>query len=92
MEVSHAEAVRARPARDAVEERHLRKLSGSRHAPGDWIQRARMVVLSWAGLRVPAIAATLRCHQQTVRERSCASTPTGSRAWATGPVRAANHG
>ena len=59
----------ARPPRDGVEEGHLRKLSGSRHAPGDWIQRARMIVLSWAGLRVPAIAATLRCHQQTVRER-----------------------
>lgn len=59
----------ARPPRDEVEERRIRKLVGSRHAPGDWIQRARMVVLSWQGLRVPAIASALRCHQQTVRER-----------------------
>jgi transposase len=28
-----------------------------------------MVALSWDGLRVPAIAAALRCHPQTVRER-----------------------
>jgi transposase len=59
----------ARPPRDAVEERRVRKLAGSRHAPGDWIQRARMVALSWEGLRVPAIASELRCHPQTVRER-----------------------
>jgi len=59
----------ARPPRDEVEARQVRKLAGSRPAPGDWIQRARMVALSWAGLRVPAIAAELRCHQQTVRER-----------------------
>jgi transposase len=59
----------ARPPRDEVEARQVRKLAGSRHAPGDWIQRARMVVLSWDGLRVPAIASELRCHQQTVRER-----------------------
>ena len=59
----------ARRPRDEVEERQVRKLAGSRHAPGDWILRARMVVLSWAGLRVPAIAGELRCHPQTVRER-----------------------
>ena len=59
----------ARPPGDELEERQVRKLAGSRHAPGDWIQRARMVVLSWTGLRVPAIAAELRCHPQTVRER-----------------------
>jgi transposase len=59
----------ARPPRDEREERQVRKLAGSRHAPGDWIQRARMVALSWAGWRVPAIAAELRCHPQTVRER-----------------------
>jgi transposase len=61
--------LRARPARDAVEEHRVRKSAGSRHAPGDWIQRARMVVRSWAGLRTSAIAAELRCHPQTVRER-----------------------
>ncbi len=29
-----------------LEARQLRKLSGSRDDPGDWIQRARMIVLS----------------------------------------------
>jgi transposase len=59
----------ARPPVDAVEERKIRKLAGARHAPADWIRRARMIVLSWDGLRVPAIAQTLGCSQKAVRER-----------------------
>ncbi len=59
----------ARPPKDAPEARQLRKLAGSRHAPGDWIQRARMIAGSWDGLRTTAIAAELGCHPQTVRER-----------------------
>jgi transposase len=59
----------ARPAHDATEERHLRKLAASRHGPADWIRRARMIVRSWDGLRTTAIAAELACHPQTVRER-----------------------
>ncbi len=39
----------ARPAVDAQEERTIRKLAASRHAPGDWIRRARMIVRSWDG-------------------------------------------
>lgn len=61
--------LRARPPRDAVEERRIRKLAGSRHAPGDWIRRAQMIVRSWDGQRTVVIAAALRCHPQTVRER-----------------------
>jgi transposase len=61
--------LRARPARDAVEEHLVQRLAGSRHAPGDWIQRARMIARSWDGLRTGAIAGELRCHPQTVRER-----------------------
>ena len=61
--------LRARPPQDPDEERKVRKLAGARHAPGDWIARARMVVGSWEGKRVAAIAAELRCHPQTVRER-----------------------
>jgi transposase len=61
--------LRARPPLDAEEERQVRKLAGSRHAPGDWIRRAQMVARSWDGLRTSAIAAELRCHQETVRER-----------------------
>jgi transposase len=59
----------ARPPQDANEEREVRKLASSRHAPADWIRRAKMIVLSWQGLRTRAIAAELACHQQTVRER-----------------------
>ncbi len=59
----------ARAAIDAEEERKVRKLATSRHAPGDWIVRARMVARSWDGLRTGAIAAELGCHPQTVRER-----------------------
>src|SRR5579859_7684891 len=59
----------ARPPLDATEERQIHKLAGARHAPGDWIRRARMIALSWQGQRTTAIAATLGCHPQTVRER-----------------------
>jgi transposase len=59
----------ARPPQDATEERQIRKLAGSRHAPGDWIRRARMIARSWDGQRTSAIAAELDCHPQTVRER-----------------------
>ena len=54
---------------DDAEERQVRKLAASRHAPGDWILRARMIARSWDGLRTTAIAAELSCHPQTVRER-----------------------
>jgi transposase len=59
----------ARPPIDAAEERTVRKLAGARHAPGDWIRRARMVAHSWDGLRTTQIAELLGCHPQTVRER-----------------------
>ena len=59
----------ARAARDAGEERQLRQLAGARHAPGDWITRARIVVSSWDGMPVPSIAQRLGCHPETVRRR-----------------------
>jgi transposase len=61
--------LRARRPLDAAEERRVRKLAASRHAPADWIRRARMLAHSWDGLRTAAIAAGLGCHPQTVRER-----------------------
>jgi transposase len=61
--------LRARVPEDAEEERKVRKLARSRHAPGDWINRARMIALSWDGLRTKVIAEELGCHPQTVRER-----------------------
>jgi len=59
----------ARPPVDLVEERQVRKVAGSRPAPGDGIRRAQMVGRSWAGLGTTAIARELGCHPQTVRER-----------------------
>ncbi|GGY13694.1 hypothetical protein GCM10010358_77380 [Streptomyces minutiscleroticus] len=56
------------PARDAAEEKRIRKLAGARHAPADWILRSKIIALSWDGLRVPAIADRLRCREKTVRK------------------------
>lgn len=39
----------ARPPADLVEERKVRRLAGARHAPGDWILRARMIEVSVTG-------------------------------------------
>ncbi len=61
--------LQARPPRDVDEERRIRRLAGSRHAPGDWIRRATMIARSWDGVRTSAIARGLGCHPQTVRER-----------------------
>jgi transposase len=59
----------ARDPLDTLEEQKVRKLANSRHAPADWIMRARMIIRSWDGLRTKAIAKELGCHPQTVRER-----------------------
>lgn len=59
----------ARAPQDDTEERQVWKLARSRHAPADWILRARMIAGSWDGRRTTAIAAELGCHPQTVRER-----------------------
>jgi transposase len=59
----------ARPPANAEEEQKIRKLAGSRHAPADWVMRARMIAASWGGARTSTIAAQLGCHMQTVRER-----------------------
>jgi transposase len=53
-----AMVLRARPGRDEDERAVVRRLS-----------RARMIELSWSGLRVPAIALELDCSQKTVRCR-----------------------
>ena len=59
--------VKARAPQDEREERAVRKLARSQHAPADWIWHARMVVESWAGKTPDQIAADLQCHPQTVR-------------------------
>ncbi len=61
--------LRARAAQDEQEERYVRKVAASRHGPADWIQHATMVVRSWDGERVEAIAQALHCSAQTVRRR-----------------------
>ena len=58
----------ARQPLDAHEERQVRKLAHSVHAPADWILHARMVTRSWDGLRTRQIAEALGCHPQTVRD------------------------
>ena len=59
--------LRARAPHDDSEAKKIRRLTGARHAPADWIERARIVALSWDGLAVPAIAARVGCHENTVR-------------------------
>jgi transposase len=59
----------ARAPQGAEEERKIRKLAGSRHAPADWKRRAQMIARSWDGLRTKVIAEELGYHPQTVRER-----------------------
>jgi transposase len=59
--------VRARPPLDGSEARKIRRLAGARHAPADWIERARIVALSRDGLAVAAIAAETGRHENTVR-------------------------
>jgi transposase len=56
----------ARPPADPIEERRIRRLAHARHAPASWLQRARIVTLSWDGAQVGQIAAQLGCHQRTV--------------------------
>ncbi len=64
----------ARAPEDGEEERKVHKLAGSRHAPGDWIFRARITALSWRGVRTTRIAEELGCRPKTVRKASTAST------------------
>ena len=61
--------LRARAPQDTEEQRKIRKLAGSHHAPGDGIFRARIVSSSWQeGLRTIGIAEELGCHPKTVRK------------------------
>ena len=61
--------LRAREPHDDSEARKIRRLAGARHAPADWIERARIVALSWDGLAVPAIAAKTGRHENRVEKR-----------------------
>ena len=56
----------ARPPVDLHEERRIRRLANARHAPASWLQRARIITLSWDGAQVGQIAEALGCHPRTV--------------------------
>lgn len=57
----------ARPEHDEDERAVVRRLARARKAPRDVVMRARMIELSWSGLRVSAIAVELGCSQKTAR-------------------------
>lgn len=59
--------VQARAAQNEQEERQVRKLARSHHAPADWKFHAQMLVESWAGKTPREIADELKCHPKTVR-------------------------
>ncbi|MFG2946501.1 helix-turn-helix domain-containing protein [Streptomyces adustus] len=59
----------ARPERDEDERAVVHRLARARKAPRDAVNRARMIELSWSGLRVPTIPVELDCSQKTVRCR-----------------------
>ena len=67
----------ARPPVEVTEERQVRKLAQSAHAPADWIFHAKLVVRSWDGQRTRQIAQELGCHPETVRQRLHAFTERG---------------
>jgi hypothetical protein len=74
--------VQARAAQNEAEERTVRKLARSHHAPVDWKIHAQMVIESWAGKTPNEIATELACHPQTVRiHEGRASMPRGSKDW-----------
>ena len=56
----------ARPPADPTEERRIRRLAAARHAPASWLERVRIITLSWDGAQVGQIAEALDCHPRTV--------------------------
>jgi hypothetical protein len=54
---------------EAIEERQVRRLAHSVHAPANWIIHAKMILRSWEGLRTSQIGEELGRHAQTVRDR-----------------------
>ena len=74
----------ARPPLDAAEERTIRKLAGARHAPGDWIRRARMITGSWDGWAPPRSPTSWAATPRRCGSGCTGSTPRASTGWATG--------
>jgi hypothetical protein len=77
----------ARPAIDPIAEQKIRKLAGARHAPADWIQRAKIITLSWGGLPTTTIAAKVGCHAKTCGNGCTGSTPRAWTGWGIGRYR-----
>jgi hypothetical protein len=84
--------LRARPPFNAVEERRVRKLAGSRHAPGDWIRRAQMIARSWDGLRTLPSRTNWVAIPRRCANGCCDSMPRGSMVSGIVPARDAGHG
>jgi hypothetical protein len=78
----------ARPPADPAEDRRLRKLAASRHAPASWIQRARIVTASWDRATVTQVAQSVGCHPRRSPSGCIASTLPGWTGWPTCPARA----
>ena len=60
-------ALRVRALTDEEQET-ITRLAHARTAPARLVERARIIELASQGWRVPAIAAEVRLHEQTVRE------------------------
>ena len=84
--------VKARAAQDEQEERMVRKLANSHHAPADWKWHAQMMLLSWVGKAPNEIAVELDCHPQTVRIHLTRTTAEGSQGWPYDPDQCASPG
>ncbi|WP_244809316.1 helix-turn-helix domain-containing protein [Streptomyces sp. So13.3] len=63
------------------------RLTRARKAPADLVLRAQIIVLSWDGLRVAAIAVELGCHAKTVRWWLHRFNELGWKGWRTGRSR-----
>jgi len=82
----------ARPPADPDEQRTLRRLAASRHAPADWILRARIVVRSRDGERPARSPPGWAVTPRPCGSGCTASTPTVSTGSVTDPGRVGHAG
>jgi uncharacterized paraquat-inducible protein A len=73
--------------RDETEQRQVRKVTTSRHAPADWVWPAKMIARSWEGARTSTSAAH-ECRPRvppreaaTCRRCASASKPSTNGEW-----------
>ncbi len=85
----HAKALVCPTAPDAQEAQQIRKRAGSRHAPGDWIFRAGMIVRTGRGRPPLRSLRNWDAISRPCGNGSAGSTPKGSMSWVIVRVRAA---